>query len=215
MSRNSAPAAPSPRPTAAATTAAPAASAAPPTAAPAAPAATADPSHLLEAGCAMLLIEQMERGEADVSHLLIAKSEAMPGPVVVRLPDISGRRRGCGCVSHQGKPQSGGTQHRRGSGFGRAVFSCSLLHPSHDRFLDTSLGSSRGSGHARTAYECKSVQAVPIREKAAQDEPVIGTIGRPWPRTRHASADQSSGIGTPRQQTQIISATSDDQGQRG
>jgi hypothetical protein len=61
--------------------------------------ATAAPSRLLEAGGAVLLIEQMERGETDVSHLLFAKNEAMLGPVVVRLGDISGRQRRCGCAS--------------------------------------------------------------------------------------------------------------------
>jgi hypothetical protein len=59
--------------------------------------ATAAPSHLLKAGGAVLLIEQMERGETDVSHLLLVKNEAML--VVVRLRDISGRQRRCGCAS--------------------------------------------------------------------------------------------------------------------
>jgi hypothetical protein len=59
--------------------------------------ATAAPSHLLKANGAVLLIEQMERGETDVSHLLLVKNEAML--VVVKLRDISGRQRRCGCAS--------------------------------------------------------------------------------------------------------------------
>ena len=82
----------------------------------------------------------MERGKTDVGHLLLAENEALPGPghVIVRLQDIRGRQGRCECVPRQRKPKSsgkpGGTQCRRGSGFGRASPSCSLLHPCHGRF---------------------------------------------------------------------------------
>jgi hypothetical protein len=136
---NLTPAAMAPTPAAAAATAAAAAPAAAPGAATATTAATAtaDPGRVLEAGGAVFLIEQMECGEADVGHLLVAKDEAMPGPgqVVVRLRDIRGRQRRCECAPRQRKAQSGSTQRRRGSGFGRAVLSCSLLPPCHGRSL--------------------------------------------------------------------------------
>ena len=97
--------------------------------------ATATPSCLLEAGGVVLLVEQMERGETDVGHLLVAKNEAVFGPVIVGLGDISGGQRRCGCAPSQRKPQSDGTQCRCGSGLGRAVLSPSLLYPCHGRFL--------------------------------------------------------------------------------
>jgi hypothetical protein len=133
-SRNLAPAAPSPTPAAAAATSAAAASAATPTAT-TATTATADPSYLLQASGPLLPIEQMERGETDVGHLLFAENEAVFGPVVVGLRDIGGRQSRCGCAPRQRKPQSDGTQGRHGSGFGRAVLSRSLLPPCHGRFL--------------------------------------------------------------------------------
>jgi hypothetical protein len=136
---NSAPAAPSPTPAAAAATSAAAASAATPTAA-TATTATADPSHLLEPSDTVLLVEQMERGKTDVGHLFVAENEPLPGPgqVIVRLRDTCCGRRRCECVPRQRKSKSSGeascTQRRRGSGFGRASPSCSLLHPCHGRF---------------------------------------------------------------------------------
>jgi hypothetical protein len=136
--RNSAPAAPSPTPAAAATSAAPAAAPTTATAATATAAtattATAAPSYLLQAGSALLPVEQMERGETDVGHLLIVQNEALFGPVVVRLRDISGGHCRCGCAPRQRKPQSDGTERRRGNGFGRAVLSPSLFPPCHGCF---------------------------------------------------------------------------------
>lgn len=97
LSWNLAPAAMSPTPAAAATSAAPAAMPTTPTAA-SATTATAAPSYLLQTGGVVLAIEQMERGETDVGHLLIAENEAVCGPVVVRLRDISGGQCRCGCA---------------------------------------------------------------------------------------------------------------------
>jgi hypothetical protein len=51
---------------------------------------------LLRAGADIFLIEQMERGETDVGHLLFVKSEALLGPVVVGLRHIGRGRRRCG-----------------------------------------------------------------------------------------------------------------------
>lgn len=101
-SRNLAPTAPSPTPAAAAATSAAAASAATP-AATTATTATADPCYLLPGGGAVLLVEQMERGEADVGHLLVAENEAMVGSrqAVVGLRDISRRQRRCECAPRQ------------------------------------------------------------------------------------------------------------------
>ena len=65
--------------------------------------ATATPSCLLEAGGVVLLVEQMERGETDVGHLLLAKNEALIERAVVRLWDISGGHRGRGCATCQRK----------------------------------------------------------------------------------------------------------------
>ena len=132
---NSAPAAPSPTPAASAATSAAAASAATPTAA-AATTATADPGHLRQASGALLPIEQMERGKTDVGHLLLAENEGLPGPghFIVRLRDTCCGQRRCECAPRQRKPKSSGTQRHRGSGFGRASPSCSLLHPCHGRF---------------------------------------------------------------------------------
>src|SRR6185437_5593845 len=98
---NSAPAAVSPAPAAAATT--------PPSAAPAAtPAtatattATANPGDLLRGG-AVLPVEQMERGETDVAHLLFAENGLVPRPgqVVVGLRDVRGRQRRSEGAPHQ------------------------------------------------------------------------------------------------------------------
>ena len=83
----------------------------------------------------MLLIEQMERRKTDVGHLLLAKNEAIPGPVVVRLRDISSGHRGRGCATDQRKTKSGGTQHLHGGGFGCAFLLRSLLDPWHGRIL--------------------------------------------------------------------------------
>ena len=147
----SAQAAPSPGPAAAATTPASTAPAATPTAATApsaasASTATADPGHL-QAASALLLVEQMEGGEADVGHLLVVKNEAVLGPVVgVGLRDSSRGHCRCGCASRQRKPKSGGTQCRHGDSFGRAVgravLFCRSLHPCHVSFPSDTLSGS-------------------------------------------------------------------------
>ena len=83
----------------------------------------------------VFLIEDMERGETDVGHFLVAKNEALIGRGVVRLRDIGRGYCGCGCASRQRKTQSSGTQRRDGGGFGFALFLRSLLHPLHRRVL--------------------------------------------------------------------------------
>jgi hypothetical protein len=60
----------------------------------------------LEAGGAVLFIEQMECGETDVAHLLFVKNEAVLGPVVVRLRDIGGGQRRCGCAPTSESPSA-------------------------------------------------------------------------------------------------------------
>src|SRR5262249_43798187 len=97
-------------------------------------AATASAGHL-HANANVFLIEEMERGETDVGHFLFAKNEALIGRGIVGLRDISSWRRGCGCASHQGKTQSGGTQHLHGGGFGCAFLRRSRLDPWHYRIL--------------------------------------------------------------------------------
>jgi hypothetical protein len=77
----------------------------------------------------------MERGETDVGHFLFTKNEALIGRGVVRLRDISNGYRGCGCAARQRKTQPGGTQRRRGGGFGGACLLRSLLRPWHGRIL--------------------------------------------------------------------------------
>jgi hypothetical protein len=151
-SRNSAPAASSPTPAATAATSAAAAPAATHAAA-TATTATADPSHLRQASGALLPIEQMERGKTDVGHLFLPENEALPGPgqVIVRLRDIRRGQRRCECAPRQRKPKSSGTQRRRGSGFGRASPSWSLLHPCHGRFPRYVTGFKWTCGCTRTA----------------------------------------------------------------
>ncbi len=69
--------------------AAPAASAAPSCGATATATATAaaaaSPGQLHEPGAVVLLVEQMECGETDVGHLLLAEDEALRGRVAVDL----------------------------------------------------------------------------------------------------------------------------------
>ena len=167
-SRNLAPAAPSPTPAAAAATSAAAAPAATPAAA-TATAAAADPGDLLPER-AVLLVEQMECGEADVGHLFFAENEALPGhgQTVVSLRHIRGRQRRCGRRSSQRKPKSrsksGGAQRRRGSGFARAVLFSSLLHPCHGRFLPYVSIQVDVAGEPAPPTNAKASQAVPICE---------------------------------------------------
>jgi hypothetical protein len=97
----------------------------------------------------------MERGETDVGHLLV-RNEVVLGPVVVRFRNISAGHRRCGCVPHQRKPQSSGTQRGDGSGFGRAVLS--LLRPGHGCFLRYVVWVRLANRHVLTVYECETAQ---------------------------------------------------------
>ena len=94
--------------------------------------ATASAGKLDAAAADVFPIEQVERGEADVGHFLFAENEAMIGQAIVGCWDVAGRRRRCGCATHQRKTQSGGTQH---SSFARTLLRRSLLDPWHGRIL--------------------------------------------------------------------------------
>jgi Sulfatase len=83
----------------------------------------------LHAAANAFLIEGIEGGETDVDHFLFAKNEALIGRDIVRLRDTGSGHRGCGCITHQRKTQSGGTQHLHGGGFGCAFLLRSLLNP--------------------------------------------------------------------------------------
>jgi hypothetical protein len=96
--------------------------------------ATTNPGQL-HVAASVFPIEEMERGETDVGHFLIAKNEALIGRDVVRFRDISSGYRGCGCAPRQRKTQSGRTECRYGGGFGCARVLRSLLHPWHGRIL--------------------------------------------------------------------------------
>ena len=118
---------------AAATTAAAATSE--PAATSAAAATTAAAPRDLQGAAKAFPIEKMERGETDVGHFFFAKNEALIGRGIVRLRDISSGHHGCGCATHQRKPQSGGTQRHQDGGFGCALLLRSLLHSWHGRIL--------------------------------------------------------------------------------
>ena len=109
------------------------------TATAAATATTATPANnigeLLHVAAIDFLIEEMERGEADVGHFLFAKNEALIGRDVLRLREISRGYRVCRCAAPQRKSQSGCTEYRGGGGFGCARVLRSLLHPWHGRVL--------------------------------------------------------------------------------
>jgi hypothetical protein len=75
----------------------------------AAAAAAASAGDLNATAADVLPVEQIERGEVDVGHLLFAKNEAMVGQAVVRLRNIAGRHRRRGGATGQRKTQSGGT----------------------------------------------------------------------------------------------------------
>lgn len=149
--------------------------------------ATADPSHLLEPGDAVLLVEQMERGKTDVRHLFVAENEPLPGPghVIVRLRDIGCGQRRCERAPCQRKSKSSGTERRRGSGFGRASPSCSLLYPCHGRFPRYVTGFRLRCGRTRTAYECEAAQAVPICENFFFDTASGCAVGASLEATDH------------------------------
>jgi hypothetical protein len=88
----------------------------------------------LHAAANVFLVEEMERGEADISHFLFAENEALLiGRVVVGLRDDSRWHRRCGRATDQRKTQSGCTQHTHRGGFGFAFLRRSLLDPWHGR----------------------------------------------------------------------------------
>jgi hypothetical protein len=91
--------------------------------------------ELLQVAAIDFLIEEMERGEADVGHFLFAKNEALIGRDVVRFREISSGYRVRGCAPPQRKSQSGRTECRYGGSFGCARVLRSLLHPWHGRIL--------------------------------------------------------------------------------
>src|SRR6185437_4778957 len=108
--------------TAAAVTATPAAAAS-------VAATTASAGHL-HAAADVLLVEEIERGETDVGHFLLAKHEALIGRGIVGWRDVGSGHRGCRCITRQRKTEDSGTQHRHG-GFGGAFLLRSLLDPWH------------------------------------------------------------------------------------
>jgi hypothetical protein len=126
-----------PSPGSAAATAAPAAAA--PAATPTTSATSAttttttasanDNGDLLRTAADIFLIEQMERGETDVGHLLFAKNETLIGHGIAGLRDVGRWRRGRGCAPDQRKAQSGGTQHLDGTRFAFTSLPRSLFDP--------------------------------------------------------------------------------------
>jgi hypothetical protein len=91
--------------------------------------------ELLQVAAIDFLIEEMERGEADVGHFLFAKNEALIGRDVVRLREIRRGYRVRRCAPPQRKSQSGCTEYRGGGDFGCARVLRSLLHHWHGRVL--------------------------------------------------------------------------------
>ena len=84
----------------------------------------------LHAAADVLLVEEMERGEADVRHFLFAEDEAsLIGRIVVGLRNSGRRHRRCGCATEQRKTQSRGTQYACCGGFALAFLRRSLLDP--------------------------------------------------------------------------------------
>jgi uncharacterized protein involved in copper resistance len=122
-SRNLAPAAPAPACAAAAATTAATPSAATATAAATTTTATSadnNDGELLHVAVSDFLIEEMERGEADVGHFLFAKNEALIGRDVVRFREISSGYGVGGRAPAHRKSQSGGTECRCDGDFGCA-----------------------------------------------------------------------------------------------
>jgi hypothetical protein len=83
--------------------------------------ATAAACHLHEAASDVFPVEEVECRKTHVSHFLFAKNEALIGCGVQRLRNVRGRKGGCGCASHQRKPQSSSAQCRHTSGFGQTL----------------------------------------------------------------------------------------------
>jgi len=92
--------------------------------------ATAAARHLHEPASVVFSVEEVECRKTDVGHFLFAKNEALIGRVQ-RLRNVRGRKGGCGCASHQRKPQSSSAQCRHTGGFGQTLPLRSLFHPDH------------------------------------------------------------------------------------
>jgi hypothetical protein len=63
--------------------------------------AAAAARYLHEAAGAVFLVKEVECRKAHVDHFLFTKNEALIGRGVQRLRNVRGRKRGCGCASHQ------------------------------------------------------------------------------------------------------------------
>ena len=108
-------------------------------AAPASPTATTSAtttastvSHL-HAASYVFLVEQVERGEADVGHFLFAEGDGLIRSEVRQLPYIGGRHGGRHCASRQRKRQPCGSECRHGD-FGHSLFRFrTLLRLPHGR----------------------------------------------------------------------------------
>jgi hypothetical protein len=93
-------------------------------------AATATSAGYLHAAPAdVFLVEEIKRGETDVSHFLFAKNEALIGHGIAGLWDVGRGRRGCGCAADQRQTQSCGPQHMDAASFALASFTRSLFDP--------------------------------------------------------------------------------------
>jgi hypothetical protein len=103
------------------------------TTATAAATATAAPCHLLSAGSAVLLVEQMERGETDVGDFFFTEQDALGRREIQFLRCVRTRQSRCRGASSERECQSGSAQCRD-CGFGHTLPLRSLLHW-HSRIL--------------------------------------------------------------------------------
>ena len=94
-------------------------------------ASTAAACHLHEAAGVIFPVEEVECRKTHVGHFLFAKNKAVIGCGVQRLRNVGSRNGGCGCASHQRKPQSNSAQCRHTSGFGQTLPLRSLFHLGH------------------------------------------------------------------------------------
>jgi hypothetical protein len=118
--------------TATAATAAAAAAATASATATAATTTTAAPGHLLHA--ALLLVEQMERGEAHIGDFLVTKRDRLRRHEAQFLRRIGDWIGGCGGASRKTESQTRSAQRRHG-GFSNSLRFRSLFHSSHRRIL--------------------------------------------------------------------------------
>ena len=82
----------------------------------------------LHAASGGLLVEEMERREADVGDFLFTEREGLRRCIVRCLLDVGCRDSSRGCAAYQREGQSGGSQCGR-SGLGHTLPLRSLLHP--------------------------------------------------------------------------------------